>query len=189
MMPRSNLSARILITDMCGVLVLVACCAAAWMISIHPALQRTHQVEHLRTEILVAATQVRELEQRTTRAQHDLANASAELEHASVRLVSIDARNARLAELTTLASGLGLAVDELSPAEPAKGELFERVAIEIKGRGTYPALARFVHTLHADYPDTEVSSFRISRSGGDAVYSLRLVWNATPSQRIRSANP
>jgi Tfp pilus assembly protein PilO len=175
--------------DLVGVCVLATTLIASWIMTLQPAGERRQEVDSLRLSIQETTHRVRSLEIDAASAQRDVAAAAKALESVSVRLVSVDARNSRLAELTRLASTLGLTVDELSPHEPVKGELFDRVLIDVRGRGSYPDAAMFLHLIHDEFLDTEVRSFRITRNDGDAMFEIRLVWHATPSERLRRDIP
>lgn len=189
MKQKSEQDPKLLLVHVGGTLTILAILAGMWVLTIRPAIERRDAVDALKLANERATHRVNSLELEVSAARRDVAKAAEELESASVRLVSVDARNSRLAEITSLAAGLGLSVDELSPGEPQRGELFSRVPIDMKGRASFPDFARFIHQLHGEFLDTDVSSFRIARSGGDAVYTVRLVWHATPSERIRTGSP
>lgn len=175
--------------DALGLGVTAVILAVSWFTTVRPALERRNAVELLRSAVVETTHRVRTLELDTARAMREVAAASKALESVSVHLVSVDARNTRLAELTRLATTLGLTVDELSPQEPVKGELFDRVIIDVRGRGSYPDAAKYLHLIHDEFLDTEVRSFRITRNDGNAIFEICLVWHASPSVRTRRDIP
>ncbi len=172
-----------------GSVVLLALGAASWVVSIGPAMARAHEADAVKRSVTEASRTVLNLEHQEQRSRQEVEQASAQLESVSVKLVSIDERNSRLADLTALATGSGLIVDEVSPGEPEKGELFEMVTIRLRGRGAYSDLAGFMHSLASEHPDTEIRTFRTARSGDEGSFEMRLVWRALPSRTNRRASP
>ncbi len=172
-----------------GVVVLLAMVGAAWVVSVGPALARAQEADSVKRAVSEASQAVLELEQQEQKTRQEVEQASAQLESVSVKLVSIDERNVRLANLTALATESGLIVDEVSPSEPEKGDLFEMVTIRLRGRGAYSDLAGFMHDLASEHPDTEIRTFRTARTGDEGSFEMRLVWRALPSTTKRRASP
>lgn len=172
-----------------GVCVLVVLTGGFWLTSIKPALARAREARALRASMVEASTRVHTLEQLARDTEIEVKEASEQLENVSIRLVSIDERNTRLSDLTSLATRVGLTVDEVSPSEPTSGEFFDEVRIRLRGRGSYPDVARFMHRLSEEQPDTEVRTFRTAGNGYEGMFEMWLVWRALPSTDSRGTSP
>lgn len=175
-----------------GCALIASLVGAFWLVSVKPSLARAQQAEELRVSMIEASTRVRTLEQLVRETGLEVQEASDQLESVSIRLVSIDERNTRLADLTALATEVGLDVDEVSPSDPVSGELFDEVKIRLRGRGSFPDVARFMHRLAAEQPDTEVRTFRTAGNGGGenkAVFEMWMVWRALPGTDSRGTSP
>ncbi len=167
----------------------LAVCAAAmfYFASIRPAFERAERSSELAQAIDTASQGVLAAEQEEQRVRSELHRASSRLASVSIELVSIDARNERIAELTALADESGLAVDEITPGRVTSSELFDKVEIRLRGRGGYTDLARFIHLLSRDHPDTEVRTFRAVRGVDIGTFEMLLVWRALPRAESQRA--
>jgi Tfp pilus assembly protein PilO len=105
----------------------------------------------------------------------------------SIRLLTLDQLNARIAALNTLAKSYGLRIDEVRPASPVILPRYTTVAIHLAGAGTYADGARFLHALRTDLRDTGIVGFEL-RGEPEApdktpTFSFHLLWYAAPSAR------
>lgn len=91
--------------------------------------------------------------------------------------------NDRLSTLSTLATDHGLTVEAIEPGEGTTAVRYSTVPIRINGRGKYPQVARFIHALRTELPDTAVTDISIAGGGGDTAptVTLNLLWYAAPT--------
>jgi Tfp pilus assembly protein PilO len=70
--------------------------------------------------------------------------------------------NGRLAELTDLATRTGLRIEDVQPGKTVTLPRFETVPIRFAGTGSYRNCVLFLNRLRKNYPDTSVSSFKLT---------------------------
>ena len=98
--------------------------------------------------------------------------------------------NERIALVAGLARDCGLKIDEIQIGSSTRGLWYETVAIHLAGVGNYRTCATLLHRLRQSFPDTTVSSLRLSGDPGDpravAHFCVDLLWHAAPDVRPRT---
>lgn len=113
-----------------------------------------------------------------------LASIRTQIQEDAVQLQSVDALTHRVADLTQLARGHALRLDEIKPGAAVSGSRFTVIPIRVTGGGTYVGCVAFLTTLHEKYPDVGLSSMDL-RGEPDmpergARFTFDLVWYAAP---------
>jgi len=95
--------------------------------------------------------------------------------------------NERIAKIAALARDCGLKIDEIQVGSSTRGPRYETVAIHLEGVGNYRTCVTLLHRLRQSFPDTTISSLKLSGEPGDprAVANLcvDLLWHAVPDDR------
>ena len=121
-----------------------------------------------------------------------LANVSRLISENAVTLQTLDRTNARVAELTDLATERRLEINEIKPGEPLPTSRYVRVPIRMTGSGSFLSCALFMHELRTRFGDTGLTAFDLTgdaSSSGDAIrFTFDLTWYTAPDARA-SAEP
>ncbi|HWE93455.1 MAG TPA: type 4a pilus biogenesis protein PilO [Tepidisphaeraceae bacterium] len=163
----------------------IAACAAlgtgAWFALVGPTLAQRDKDDVSRHQLSERHQKAADLNAAlaATRRQVEAANAS--LSQATIKLQPASDLNSRLTKLTDLATRCGLTIDEMRPGVLSDSSRFQTLPVHMAGTGTYPACAKFLHTLRQSYPDTGVESLEAANSnpapqGSDATFRFDLVW-------------
>jgi Tfp pilus assembly protein PilO len=165
----------------CGGAACAALSVVAWIALVSPTLEqlsvRSARFHELRAQQQKHANLNAEL----ASSRQELKDLQQALANSTLRLEPASEVNHRLAALTTVAGSHGMALDELRPGAAADSPQYKLLPIHMAGTGTYPACARFLHTLHERFPDTGLQSFEITNPspGGDQLkltFQVELVW-------------
>lgn len=133
--------------------------------------QRQDEAERLRSSMALA-------DQRLVGVRQSLSSTALRLERA-------DQINARVGQLTDLASRHRLEINEIKPGVASREVRYTRVPIRITGVGTFKSCALFLHHLRQEFPDTGLLTLEIAGDpSSDEVqlrFSFDLVWYAAPA--------
>lgn len=176
--------------DAAGVAALVALAAGTYLLAFRPALAARDRVDAARA---AEQTAERELTERTAerrRAERALEEARNAMSAEAVALQGVQALNQRVREITELSAEAGLEADGIVPGAPVRGEMFDVSPIELRGRGSYGGLSRFLHLLNTRLADIGVAEFSIGAAdpGAEAQFSVSLTWYTAPDGRVSAAD-
>lgn len=147
-----------------------------WMLQDQAAQAQRKQFLSLRQRAASAASQVRHLSsalKAERQASASLAVAGKDVRHL----------NSQLASIAALASKRGMQLRNIEPGRPSAEADRVELPIHLTGVAGYRDCAAFLHALRDDFPDTSVSSLRLSaHPDGDRTlvdFDINLRWYAT----------
>lgn len=182
--PRSESNRSVLKIYAAASLVCALISAGAYFFGVRPALARHEEQKTAEVELKSARQKASNLAAAHIHAVNELAAVNEALNNLPLRLEPMSTVNQRLAKLTELATKeCVLTIDEMHAGTVIQGPDYQTVSILIAGNGTYPACAKFLHTLRMTYPDTAVRSFETTNNSAspdapDATFQFDLVWHA-----------
>ena len=153
----------------------------AWVAVVRPLARHRDEYRARRAELASHRERADALASALGEWNRRLAEARQALERAPLRLEPESRINERLDRVTSLAVDGGLLIDEMQPGEPETARHYRVVPVKIVGKGSYPAVAAFLHRLRAQFPDTGTRSFEAVHSGPEPessalTFHLELVW-------------
>ena len=156
-----------------------------------PLLHKHHQNVRQRAELEDSQTRATKLAAAADKLARRLKTLGQALDEAPIQLQTPRQLNQRLANLTSLATQCGLAIDQTNSDRPHSSTWHQTVPIRLAGEGTYPTCAVFLDRLRRTFPDTGVSAFDLSGKPDDraaeAKFQFDLVWYTEPT--LSSAQP
>lgn len=163
-----------------GVGAIIVVTAIAYGVGIAPA-QRSRDAAVAERQTLAERTQeLSELEAQAREAAGRVRELKGKLAESKVRLESASQINSQVGRLTALAEAASLRIFEVTPGESRKGARYSQVPIRLTGESNYAAFTTFVESLHHEFPDVEVSSFKIAghpdSPSAPAQFALELAW-------------
>lgn len=166
--------------DALGVAILLGFTTAAWFVGVAPML-RAHAAERrIETRLDALRAELATAERAAELAAQRAADAQARLEKVDIRPTSTASVNERLATIVDIADAQGLAIERVEPGQPAVGEVWIDVPIQIAGRCDPTQLVGFLATLRAQAPETAVHRINLQAvNTGDArsvSVALGAVW-------------
>lgn len=190
--------------DALGALTTIAFSAGALVIAVgprifSPAPSHAQQQADLDARIKKSL----DIDRQAELAQHAFAKLQSE-SVAAVKLKPASTMNQRLGDIAALAEPLGISITKLvpgptaaplaaasttpaTPATPAPPPLTTILSIKLAGTGSYPAISRFLHTMHDNFRDTALSTLKLSTplearqsENSLATFSIDLTWYAAP---------
>jgi len=114
----------------------------------------------------------------------------AELESGALRLSGVHDANRRIGAIVSRAKECGLRIAEIVPGVAAPRAALAVVPIKVRGTGGYAAVTELISTIHAEFPDTAVSSLTLSGSaagGPPPEFSVEFSWYTDPNATPRAA--
>lgn len=168
--------------DAAGTVVVAAGALLLFFAGVRPMLARQEAYRASRRRVDAHCTEAESLAKSRKGLAAELAAArKASAEH-PVKLRSALELNRRIADLSHLAIGNGLKIQELEPGTAEKTAQHELVPIRLLGSGTYRTWAAFLHHLEHAFPDTAVRSFEVygdpAKPGTAARFRVDLMWYA-----------
>ncbi|KAA0216473.1 MAG: hypothetical protein DYG94_04815 [Leptolyngbya sp. PLA3] len=164
--------------DAVGGLIALALCGAGYVFGLRPVLAARADAAELNSELFTLSEQV-DAQRTATHGYEAALSIIEERLHADpVSLGSRDGVSDILALVGQAAEARGLVVDALTPRAVEKDTGFDRIPIEVRGRGSYPDVAGFIYDLRAR--DMTIASrvldIRSDPGGLGSSYNLELVW-------------
>jgi len=157
-----------------------------YWLSIHPILREQDSLSARRAHLGTQRENTARLTQRAAGIQTRLGQMNEALAKIPIQLEPVDRMNDRIARLTALATGSGLAIHQIEPGDIEQGPKHTMVPIRLVGKGTYKTWAAFLHQLTRQFPDTAVKSFELagdpSSPASPAQFQIDLLWYAAPSR-------
>ncbi len=187
--------------DALGALTTIAFSAGALVIAVGPRIfspAPSHAQQQAELDARIKKSL--DIDRQAELAQHTLVKLKSE-SVAAVKLKPASTMNQRLGDIAALAEPLGISITKLvpgataaplpaattTPATLAPPPLTTTLSIKLAGTGSYPAISRFLHTVHDNFRDTAVSTLKLStpleaRQSENplATFSIDLTWYAAP---------
>ncbi|MCL4219967.1 MAG: type 4a pilus biogenesis protein PilO [Phycisphaerales bacterium] len=164
--------------DVVGGMVALGLCAAGYFFGLHPVLAAHAATGELNTELLTLSEQVEAQRIATQGYEAALSIIEERLSEGAVTLGSREGVSDILAMVGQAAEARGLVIDALTPRPVEKGKGFDRIPMEVRGRGRYPDVAAFLHDLRVRDITIAVRVLDIrsdpARQGSS--FDLELVW-------------
>lgn len=164
--------------DVVGGLVALGFCGAGYLFGLRPVLVTQAATANLNSELLALSEQVEAQRIATHGYEAALSIIEERLESHPVTLGSRDGVSDILSLVGQAAEARGLVIDALTPRPLEKDGGFDRIPIEVRGRGGYPDVAAFLHdlrsrdiTIAARVLDIRSDPTRLGSS-----FDLELVW-------------
>lgn len=164
--------------DAAGGLLALVLCGTGYLFGLAPVLKAEADATELNSELLTLSEQVEAQRTATQGYAAALSIIGERLRSESVSLGSREGVSDILALVGQSAESNGLVVDALTPRPLERDTGFDRIPIELRGRGRYPDVAAFVHDLRARDATlaARVLDIRSDPSGQGASFELELVW-------------
>ncbi len=171
--------------DLAGLAVLAALTAGAYFGGLEPLLSRQAEAELQKATLKQQREETARLASSLTIMRGQLVKVRQAVAASSIRLHSGSHLNQHLADVSQVAVGCRLRVDEIKPGGVITSPRYEQVPIQFSGSGTYASCTEFLQKLHVTFPDTGVTSLEIRGRPDDpqhrATFRFGLVWYASPS--------
>jgi len=135
--------------------------------SVNPLIRPFGEVADQRTHLAQLEQSASELAAGAEHHQQRLTDLDQELRDTREKLLAAGNVNRRIARLTDLAEGAGLAVDEIVPGEPKTLGLCLAVPVRLKAICNYPTCVAFLRQLKDAFPDTAVEAFELYGNAED----------------------
>jgi len=149
---------------------------------------RHNRAEAMRVELQTQQQRLAAARAALTGAKSQLAGLQADLADSPVRLSSMSALNARLADVSNLATNCDLILNELRPGDSEARSHYDVVYVYLSGTGTYRQCATFLQRLRQSLPDVAVASFELAaapaRNAKPATFRLDLRWYAAKGASV-----
>jgi Tfp pilus assembly protein PilO len=174
---------RVWQVDAAGAAVCLAMGLAFFLCGVQPLASRHRQNEDRQRQVDALRRQHNEVCATLNAARAKLDETKARLEAQPLRLLPLAATNERLAELSALATRLGLEIREVRPGEAVPGTHYHVVPIHLAGSGQYPRCAAFLRALQTAFPDTGVRILEMTAPATNPLepgtFRLLLSWHAS----------
>ncbi|MBM4109251.1 MAG: hypothetical protein FJ255_10655 [Phycisphaerae bacterium] len=187
------MTSALLPIDAAGMATAAAIAAVAYFALVGPTLDRAREGRAASAELAGRLEEVGRLKGELAAAERRARESRMRVEQAPRILRPIDAMNARLAELTTLAEECSLSIEAMAPGVAARQERLIRVPVKMGGRGRYADCVRFLDLLHERFQDVDVDGFRMmtlgEETGGSASFSIDCAWLAAREAAHEASAP
>ena len=183
--------------DAIALAILLVIGIATYAVGIHPALDRKAAAE-FEAAMLVAERAAAESAAAEVAAALKLRDEIAARQRTQIALEPASQINARIAELTNLASEQSISIRQLAPGNPKAeaGKPFTAVPIRVQGAGTFMDCIAFLQQLGERYRDISVPGIglTISQPASEKEparldMALDLVWHAAPDDSAGKRTP
>ncbi|MFA9476851.1 type 4a pilus biogenesis protein PilO [Phycisphaerales bacterium AB-hyl4] len=170
--------------DGVGVAMCLALTGLLYAVGVHPLLEQRREQQALSREVVTEQDEVAMLTASLMEVRRKYVQVQREVADNALRLEPLSALNRRVAELTEMARGAGLAVNGVRPGRATTNEHYRTVPVQVAGDGSFYAVERFLKQLYEQMPDVGVWSLQLERRGSDLEmdpqYQIDLVWYAAP---------
>ena len=174
--------------DLAGAAIALVAAAGLFMPKVNPLLRSDSFLQQQQQQLAVSLRNEKDLTAFLVDQRARLAEINACLRTEKIRLESASNINQRIANLTRLAAGTGLSVNEILPGATVNGERFDSVPVQMTASGSYPTCATFLCRLTDTFPDTSVGSFELSADpqepGAPANFQVNLIWHAKAQRTV-----
>lgn len=170
--------------DAITIAVLLGVTAIVYFFGISPLLERHALILRQQQELGTVREKESDSQKILGELQLQTAVAARQLEASPLRLQPVSSLNQRLALVTDLAMQGGAALDDLQPGKNSAGSRYDALQIHVAGTGSFPAFTAMLHRIHAEFPDTGISTFELSGNPQEepakAKFSVELLWYTEP---------
>lgn len=145
---------------------------------VSPAIQHAHRNAALEQTLRDRRQTIAALSADLATSHRQRDDMRASLRRSTLTLAPSTEINARLASIAILAGEHGLSLDEIRAGSPAEGPNVEMLPIILRGAGSYPNCARFLHHLREKYPDTLIKALDTTAGskGASSAFRFELNW-------------
>lgn len=173
-----------LVVHVVGVLALVGVTVGVYLGVVAPA-YRTRAQEAARVQQAAQDAQDLQVLEDNTQALERLTHTLQARLADTVELKPLDQLNHQVASISSLFEGHNLHVSKMDPGDVVSSAQFSFVPIRVAGQGSFTDLVGFMHALHGEHKDVEVSAFSVradAKSGSDLVmFEVSLGWFGVPA--------
>lgn len=170
--------------DAVGAGLCLAVTAALYFFALGPMISARRDAETYEAKVAAQRATAADLSRELASEHAVLRDVEHELAESPLQLASASDVNTRIAGMADLARECGLKLDVIVPGMPSKGKRFETVPIHLSGTGNYRTCVAMLHRLRQKFPDTTVTSVKLSADPADqqaaARFSIDLLWHAAP---------
>ena len=192
MIPINTVNFKLWQIHTAGVALCIVLTTTIYFNSVYPILRAREDFSLQKSEIEEQRRIASDLSASLGTFKHEIASVQQALEKSPLQLQSADHINQRLAQFTELASEHGLDIQQIQPGQITHDVHYDIVPIHLSGEGSYRTHAAFIHTIHRNFPDTGVSSFKLSGKPGQpnapASFDLNLMWYTLPTANRKQKN-
>lgn len=164
--------------DALGGLAALTLCGAGYLLGLRPVFAAQAAARELNADLLTLSEQVEAQRTATQGYQAALTIIEERLQADPVTLGSRDGVSEILAMVGQAADARGLVVDALTPRPVEKGKGFDRIPIEVRGRGGYPDVVAFARDLRTRQVTIAIRTLDLrsdpTRAGSS--FDMELVW-------------
>jgi Tfp pilus assembly protein PilO len=180
----SGFNSRYLQIDVAGVVVCALVTAACYFTLLRPVSINSQSYAQLQPQVSRQAQAVKDARAALASLQAELDSTRRQLADLPLHLEPSSQVNSRLANLTELASKIGIEVHQIQPEPARAGKRYDIVSIDLAGSGDYGQVTHFMRLLHDRFADIAVVNFEL-KSGGpvatDAQFDIGLAWYTLPA--------
>ncbi len=146
----------------------------------------SNRLAHARLQPQLAehAQAVKDAKARLAALRSELDSTQKQLANLPLRLEPASRVNSRLAQLTGLASEMGIEVHQVQPDPARAGKRYDIVQIALSGSGDYGQVTRFMGRVHDTFADTAIVGFDLKSggaAGSTARFDIGLIWYTLPA--------
>ena len=179
--------------DVAGIALMLVIATSAYLLLVAPVHHQRERDRTLEAEGSVREQRARELDAELWRASHELKELTRLNAEANLRVENDTRLNQRIAALSDMASGAGLAVDVIEPGVGRPGVLYHVTPIQVAGRGRYSQIRAFMASLHRGMPDVPVTSLTLSAAPSTVespiYFTIELLWHTSAAPASTSPKP
>ena len=179
--------------DVAGVALAVFIAASAYLLLVAPVHRQRERDQMLGAEGSTREQRARELDAELWRASQELKELTKLNTETNLRVENDTRLNQRIAALSDLASGAGLAVDVIEPGVGRPGVLYHVTPIQVAGRARYSQVRAFMAALHRGMPDVPVTSLSLSAAPSTVespiYFTIELLWHTSAAPASTSPKP
>lgn len=195
--PKSPAISKLMQINIAGTATIIALTVATYFIGIDPVLVILSNEKDAAASLADKQAEAKKLEAELSLARQQQTKNLAEIAASPTKLQPASRINARMVQLTDVASTRGLKLDQLSPGAADSSGRFTTVPIHLSGTTSFAALVGFLSDLNEQFPHTAITGFRIAgtpstgKEGAAAippVFSVDCVWYAAPTGSTVSAD-
>lgn len=171
--------------DAAGAVMCLALTGLLYAVGVHPMLEQRRERQALEQEVIAQRHELGSVTSTLMDVRRQYLSVQRAVADNALRLESLGALNRRVAELTQMAREAGLDVEGVRPGRANESEHYRTVPVQVNGRGSFFAIARFLSELHREMPDVGIWSLQLDHAaiGADSepMFTVQLIWYAAPT--------
>ena len=169
--------------DAMGLLALALVTGACYAGLIAPTISHQQTYEQIQPQVVQRTEEVQDARASLADLHEYLDQTQADLQDLPLRLKSSSGVNSRLAQLSEMASEVGLEIHQMMPDSVRAGQRYDIVPIVLSGAGDFAQVTRFMQRVHDNYADIAVVGFTLaseSTATAQARFDIGLAWYTLP---------